>query len=305
MTKRVLVTGGSGFLGKPSLPALASRGYDVHAVHSTGPPGGPATWHRVDLHDRDRVSRLLDEVRPTHLLHFAWYLEHGKVWGSTENLRWVESSLSLLRGFAERGGSRCAIAGTCAEYDWRHGYCSERITPTTAATLYGISKNALHGVAAEFARQVGLSLAWGRVFSPFGPDERLPRLVPAVIRSLMERREVRCSHRDKYRDYLYVDDCADAFATLLDGEVEGPVNVCSGTPISIGELVGTLVELIPGSESVPIVFGAVPTTAGDPVLLVGDNQRLANEVGWMPRVGLREGLSRTIEHWRSRSASPG
>jgi len=58
--KRVLVTGASGFIGQHSLPALAARGYDVHAVCARGEPAGPASWHRVDLMDRDRLSVLLD-----------------------------------------------------------------------------------------------------------------------------------------------------------------------------------------------------------------------------------------------------
>jgi nucleoside-diphosphate-sugar epimerase len=302
--KRVLVTGATGFVGRHSPPALAARGFDVHAVHAVDMPTTVATWHHVDLMDRDRVAHLLDEVRPTHLLHFAWYAVHGRYWTSTENLRWVESSLSLLRGFVERGGRRAVIAGTCAEYDWRHGYCSERTTPTIPATLYGTSKNALQAVATAFAAQVGLSLAWGRIFFPYGPHEQPRRLVPSVIRSLLERETVRCSHGNQYRDFLYVQDCADAFAALLDGPVEGPVNIASGDPITIKEMVRRIVSLIPEADTVPIEFGALPTLPDDPPLLVADVRRLTCEVGWTPRIDLRGGLARTVASWRGRSDRP-
>src|SRR4051794_12940479 len=99
--KRVLVTGASGFIGRHCLPALSARGFDVHAIHATGTPGIESTWHRVDLIEPVQMRRLLDEVQPTHLLHLAWYVDHGKYWTSTENLRWIEASLSLLRGFVE------------------------------------------------------------------------------------------------------------------------------------------------------------------------------------------------------------
>jgi nucleoside-diphosphate-sugar epimerase len=296
MTKRVLVTGATGFIGRHSPAALAARGFDVHAVHATGTPDAPATWHRVDLHDREQVARLLDEVRPTHLLHFAWYAVHGKYWTSTENLRWVESSLSLLRGFAERGGVRAVLAGTCAEYDWRYGFCSERTTPTTPSTLYGISKNATHSVASAFAAQAGLSLAWGRIFFPYGPDEQPRRLVPSVIHSLLRREPVRCSHGNQYRDFIHVEDCADAFAALLDSNVDGPVNIASGRPVTIREVVRTIITLIRHGEDVPVQFGAISSPPDDPPLLVGDVHRLENEVAWTPRLGLREGLIQTIEY---------
>ena len=119
LMKRVLVTGATGFVGRHSPLALAARGFEVHATCLTGTPDTSATWHRVDLLDHAQVDRLLNEVRPTHLLHFAWYAVHGKYWTSTENLRWVESSLALLRSFVDRGGRRAVIAGTCTEYDWR------------------------------------------------------------------------------------------------------------------------------------------------------------------------------------------
>jgi nucleoside-diphosphate-sugar epimerase len=298
MTKRVLVTGASGFIGRHSLARLSSRGFDVHAVHATATPGAPATWHHADLHDREQVARLLDEVRPTHLLHFAWYAVHGKYWTSTENLRWIESSLCLLREFVERGGIRAVLAGTCAEYDWRYGFCSERNTPTVPTTLYGVSKNALRSVASAFAAQAGLSLAWGRIFFPYGPDEQPKRLVPSVIHSLLRREPVRCSHGNQYRDFLHVEDCADAFATLLDCPVEGPLNIASGRPVTIREVVQTIVSLVTEGGSVPVEFGAVATPPDDPPLLVADIRRLTEEVGWSPRIALNEGLGRTIASCR-------
>jgi nucleoside-diphosphate-sugar epimerase len=294
MTRRVLVTGATGFVGRHSLPALVERGFDVHAVHSTGTPDAPATWHRADLLDREQLARLLDEARPTHLLHFAWNVEHGKFWNSTENLRWVESSLTLLREFAGRGGTRVVVAGTCAEYDWRHGFCSEQATPTVPATLYGTCKNALHAMAARFAANAGISLAWGRIFLPYGPREQERRLVPSVARSLQKGEPVQCSHGRQYRDFLHAQDCGEAFAALLDSPVEGPVNIASGRPVAIAEVVRTIASLVPGGEGVPIEFGAIPTPPDDPPLLVADVRRLTTEVGWAPRFGLREGLAQTL-----------
>lgn len=297
MSRRcVLVTGASGFVGRYSLLPLKALGYDVHAVYSNGNPDGPATWHRADLTDAVRTAALLDEVRPTHLLHFAWYAEHGKYWTSTENLRWVEASLRLLREFAGRGGRRAVLAGTCAEYQWSHGFCSEHVTPTVPATLYGTCKNALQSMAASYAPLAGISLAWGRIFFPYGPYEQPNRLVPSVIRSLLRKETVRCSHGHQYRDFLYVEDCAEAFAALLESAVEGPVNIGSGTPLKIRDVVDALRRIVPGGDSVPVEFGAIPSPPDDPPLLVADVRRLAGEVGWHPTRSLEDGLDLTVRH---------
>jgi nucleoside-diphosphate-sugar epimerase len=297
--KRVLVTGASGFIGRQSLPALVARGYDVHAICRQGSPAGPATWHRVDLMDQDRVSRLLDDVRPSHLLHFAWDVAHGKYWTSPENLRWVEASLTLLSRFVERAGRRAVLAGTCAEYDWRFGFCSERVTPLAPATLYGTCKHALHTIAASYATQAELSLAWGRIFYLYGPHEQPGRLVPSVMHSILEGKPIRCSHGNQARDFLHVRDVADGFVALLDSEVEGPVNIASGRPVTIREVVHTLVDLFLGNPEVRLEFGAVPTPPDDPPLIVADVRRLSDEVGWTPQLDLRGGLAELLATvWR-------
>ncbi len=119
-SKRVLVTGAAGFVGGHSLPFLMANGFEVHAVDICIPkekfPG--LHWHQVDLLDQKSCLELLETIRPTHLLHFAWYAKHGEYWNSLENLRWVEGSLHLLRAFYDKGGERVVMAGTCAEYGW-------------------------------------------------------------------------------------------------------------------------------------------------------------------------------------------
>ena len=110
---RVLVTGGTGFIGRHALPLLA--GHEVHASFSRAPgedvPG--VTWHRCDLLDTAAATTLVAEVRPTHLLHFAWYAVPGKFWDAAENAPWVEASLGLLAAFAGAGGRRATFAGSC------------------------------------------------------------------------------------------------------------------------------------------------------------------------------------------------
>lgn len=78
--KRVLVTGASGFIGRHAVPRLCEKGYEVHCVTSGKAAAGDEAiiWHRTDLMDQVQSDRLFAEVRPTHLLHFAWYTEPGK-----------------------------------------------------------------------------------------------------------------------------------------------------------------------------------------------------------------------------------
>lgn len=298
---RVLVTGASGFIGSHAIAPLLAAGHEVHAVSSRAPAADAgAIWHRANLLESAEV---IAAVRPDVLLHLAWYTEHGRFWTAPDNVRWVEASLALLRTFVAVGGRRAVLAGTCAEYDWSgEEPLDESETPLRPATLYGAAKHALHVVAAAYAAQVELELAWGRVFFLYGPGEAPGRLVPAVARALLAAEPARTTAGTQVRDLLHVHDVAAAFAALVDSDVSGAVNVASGKGIALREVI-ELVAHVAGRPEL-LELGALDSRSGEPERLVADVTRLREEVGLRPRVNLPEGIESTVEWWRSRGQAP-
>lgn len=146
----------------------------------------PVFVAQADLLIPGQVEPLLAAHAPTHLLHFAWNVETGKFWSAPANLEWVEASLRLVYAFAACGGQRLVMVGTCAGVaDWSGSACCSPETPLRPATLYGAAKLAVWLTVKRFAASRGLSAAWGRIFSPYGPDEHPARLVAATIRSML------------------------------------------------------------------------------------------------------------------------
>ena len=297
--KRVLVTGGRGFIGRHCLPRLAAAGYEIHAVtnHAVAESRDGLEWHQADLFDTPAVRALIRKVSPSHLLHLAWVTEPGKYWTSPENLRWVAASLELLHAFREASGVRAVAAGSCAEYDWSSGICSEANTPLAPATLYGASKQALGAILASFAKQTGLSAAWGRVFFPYGPGEHPTKLVASVINALLANRPALCSTGEQQRDFIYVKDTAGAFVALLDSAVTGPVNIGSGKAVSVRNVVLAIADLLGRRDLVRL--GALPARTDEPPVLAADITRLSRELGWQPRFDLGSGLDDTIHWWKT------
>ena len=261
--RRALVTGATGFIGRQALAPLKARGYELHAVARRPPAQEDGiVWHQVDLLDRGSRARLIEEIKPSHLLHLAWIAEHGVYWESPLNRDWVEASQDLVERFQAAGGVRVVGAGTCAEYDWTAPQlaerdCVERTSPRRPATLYGQSKLRF---ADWLAQRAGLSSAWGRLFFLHGPFEDARRLVPSVITALLAGGNAPVGPGTQLRDFMTTEDAGAAFAALLDSDVAGPVNVASGYPVTIADVALRIGDLTGRRELVSI--GALPARPG-------------------------------------------
>ncbi len=296
---RVLVTGASGFVGVPLLHALGA-GDEIHALSRSAAPPVEAPvgvrWHRLDLADGAAVQTLIAELRPERLVHLAWYVEHGSFWNAPENVAWVERSLQLLRAFADAGGRRAVLVGTCAEYDWSRAQepLAELESRLAPATLYGVAKDSLRRLAEAYARERELELAWGRLFFFYGPREHPARLVPSVTRALLAEQAAETTTGEQRRDFMHVDDVAAAIAALLDSDVTGPVNIASGQAVPVARIV----ELVGAAAGRPeLVRAGSLASRPEPPLLQARVDRLRDEVGFRSRWSLRDGIEATVRWW--------
>ena len=293
---KILVTGASGFIGRHCCTQLSALGYEVHAVSSKSQSDETVHWHKADLLDSQQSIRLIRNIQPTHLLHLAWCAEPGKYWTSIENYHWVKASLTLFEEFVRSGGKRVVVAGSCAEYDWGYKNYSEDTTPLDPATLYGTCKHSLQLMLSSYAALKGLSFAWGRIFSIYGPHEHPDRLCSSVIQALLRSQKIKCSNGGLIRDYLHVSDVASAFAALLVSDIQGPVNIGSGFGTKLRDIVGKIDEKI-GNDGF-LEIATKPGSLNEAPIIVADTTRLDN-IGWKPTYDIESGLDHTIDWFRN------
>jgi nucleoside-diphosphate-sugar epimerase len=300
---KALVTGASGYIGRHTLLPLLESGCEVYAIarrRDVDWPHGVRVL-TLDLFDDAARQEAFAEISPEWLLHLAWYAEHGKFWEAKENVAWLSLSIRMLGEFAQNGGQRVVVSGTCAEYRLNDEPCREASTPLEPRSLYGICKATLFKFLEAGAARLGLSYAWGRIFLLYGSSESEGRLIPATARALLEGRPALCTHGGQVRDFMHVEDVARALVQILTSGVSGPVNIGSGQPISIAQAVGELARR--AGQPHLLRLGALPPREDDVPILIPDIARLRDEVGFRPALTLGEGLQRTLAWWEDRLGS--
>ena len=296
MKNKVLITGGTGFIGQNVVKQLIEKGYEVHSL--VYPPFAPEQdglfQYKMNLMDNNAVNEFLSSHKFENLIHLAWYVGKG-CQTSEVNLDWVSLSLNLLKEFHKNGGKKVLFTGSVSEYDYRYGYMTEDLTPLNNEYLYGKSKAALYSMAKDFCSSNELDFKWARLFNVYGPKEREARLMPSVMISMLKGEDVKVSTCTKYQDYLHVEDIAGGIVALFESSVQGAVNICSGEPIKLRAIVEEIAEIT--NFKGEILWGAIPTYFDEP-LVVGNNSRLKNEVGYIPKYSMTEGLTATINWWK-------
>ncbi len=298
----VLVTGANGFVGSRVVRRLHESGAEVAALVRPGSSRRRLAgltgvmFLEADLADSGAIAKHLDSVRPEACIHLAWYAEPGKYLDSAENLDSLRSSLALLEDLARAGCGHVVGVGTCFEYAMSAELLRED-SPTRPETLYAAAKLAFGLVAGARLAQLGIGMAWARLFYLYGPFEDGRRLVPAMVSALSAGREFPATAGEQIRDYLHVDDVASALCELSHRRLGGVFNVCSGQPVSIAGLMQTLGEILGRPELIRL--GSVPYRKWEPMFVCGDSTRLQTEAHWSPRYSLEEGLAATVEWWKA------
>lgn len=287
MVGHVIVTGAGGLIGGPTVAALSASGFRVTAFSRSGPVNAAHETIAVDLLDPAARVAAFGALGATHLVHLAWHGGTADRLTAPDNHIWAAATQQLAADFAAAGGRRAVFAGSCAEYDWSSPILHES-TLLAPGTAYGKAKADAGQWLVAHGPELGLSLAWARIFFCYGPNEPKGRLLGDLLSGLLGGTPVECTDGLQERDFLHTSDIGRALASILTSDLEGPVNVASGRATPVRDLIGMTAELAGRPDLVRL--GARPRPEGDPPRLVADVSRLAS-TGFRPALDLAAGLA--------------
>ncbi len=270
---RILITGATGFLGRQVLKNLPVSSTKLRLILRE-PMVSVALELRPDAElvvtnnlFNESVDWWARQCEGIHIvLHLAWFVEHGEYLSSLTNIECLKGSLNIAAGALSSHVSRFIGIGTCFEYEY--SYTSLTIkSPIVPLTLYAATKASLYLTLTNLLPSKGIEFAWCRLFYLYGEHEDPRRLVPYLRRQFEQGQDAQLTEGNQIRDYMNVSEAGRYIATITLGTQIGPINVCSGIPISIRQLAEELADQY-GRRDL-LKFGARPHNYFDPSYVVG------------------------------------
>jgi len=271
--KTILLTGASGFVGKQISKALNESKFRIVPVVRTGKESSfqnqPNVARIVCSPDifQESTDWWAEQCKDIDVvIHAAWYAEPGKYLQSSKNMDCLIGSLNLAKGAAIAGVKRFVGIGTCFEYDLSAGVLSKD-TPLNPLTPYASAKAALYMGLSQWLQEQSVDFAWCRLFYLFGEGEDERRLVPYLHKQLAKGEAVDLTSGKQIRDFLDVSEAGRIIAEVAIGEQRGPINVCSGIPITVRQLAEQISDTY-GRRDL-LKFGTRPDNLVDPPCVLG------------------------------------
>jgi UDP-glucose 4-epimerase len=302
--KKVLVTGGAGFIGSATIAALKTCGHEIYAIDNLS-FGNRAQieipdshFFEIDLRDRLELSEVVSQISPNwiiHLaaIHFIPYCNQHPVEAAQVNIQGTMNVLDAAKNIQNL--EKVFFASTAAVYPICDGAVAET-HPTEPTDIYGLSKLAGEHLMNEFHLLTSIPTIICRFFNAFGPNETNAHVIPEIQRQLDTGvRTIQLGNLEPKRDFIHTSDMAIAIVTLLSTFTRGieTFNLGRGIEYSVTEVVAAFEQVL--GEKIVIEVDPARVRKVERMHLLADISKLKNFIDWEPKISLNQGISTLLE----------
>jgi nucleoside-diphosphate-sugar epimerase len=268
---KVLVTGANGFIGSKVVSTLCDLRADVIATDLSSEHIDPrATFVRANFFEQQE-NWYTFFGKPDVCLHMAW--RNGFVHDAPDHMGDLSSHFHFLTNLIDNGISRIAVMGSMHEIGFYVGAVDEK-TPCNPMSQYGIAKNALRQSLSLYTSSKGCSFQWLRAFYIYGDDSSGNSVFSKIWRASQSGSRLFPLNSGKNQcDFIYIGDLAEQISkAVLQSDILGIINVCSGKPVSLGEEVEWYAKHY--NLKINFQFGKYPDRPYDSPCIYGDNKKI-------------------------------
>ena len=305
MSKRVLITGGTGFVGANLVHYLVSHGYDVHLIvrpdHQAWRIQSIAdriTLHICNIQDINDTNKTMQAIRPHWIFHLA---THGAYSWQRDTYEIINTNfigtVNLVKAGLDVGFDAFVNVGSSSEYGLKDHATSENTLPEPNSD-YAVTKLAATLYCDHIAKSENVNISTLRLYSVYGEYEDFNRLIPQLIIQGMKGHYPPLASPSIARDFIYIEDVIQACMAIIHTSQHGIYNIGTGIQTTLKEAVETVRELL-DIEKEPN-WESMPNRNWDTSVWYGDITKAKTLLGWEPKYTLVEGLTKTIQWFKER-----
>ena len=298
---KVLVTGATGFLGRPVVRSLIHSGHSVLALsrkkkESTNTQ--QLIWLQGDLAHPSEYHKEVQAFAPEAVIHLAWQdIPDFSFETSRQNLN---QSIDLLSFILDLGCcKKIMVSGSDKELNKPSGVCqeSEKGTPNNG---FSWAKHSLRSWLEIVCAKNTVSLGWFRVFFCYGPGQRSASLLPTLLKHLPQNTLPELRTPKNANDYVFIDDVANAFSKAMSIDFpSGIYNIGSGVSTTVLEMCRISEQVVRGTDELTFKLEAKTKDIDASIDFWADLTQTNKHINWQPTTSLAEGIERTLEWMRS------
>ena len=286
MKKKILITGGTGFVGSNLVKNLAKNKKLTVLTRKKIKSSYNVKYLNCDLKSKKQVNNIFKKEKPDIVYHFAW--EGIPIF----NLKYLKKNILISNNLISAVNTfkckKIIIAGSCNEYPYKDYYFKNKENSPSSKKLniLGKQKNHIKYIFTSKLKK-DVKLIWSRIFYVYGPGQRNGSLLSSLIEKYEKKEKFILKNSSIYNDYIFIDDVVSALKLLIKVNKNMTINICSSIPCSNHDFIKKFAKITKTKKSMYKIYKKKK------IYLVGSNE-LLKLYGWNQNYNLITGIKKTL-----------